>query len=519
MTLALEAGTVVDGKYRLVRQLGEGGMGVVWVAEHAFLSKHVALKLLRPELSDQPEVLARFTQEAQTTSKLEHENIVRVTDFGRAADGRMYLVMELLAGHPLSEEMVEIRKLPVDRAVFITRQMLTGLEAAHKAGVVHRDLKPENVFLVARTDGSELVKLVDFGIAKLRKDASVKLTSTGMVLGTPMYMAPEQARGVPDIDQRVDVHAAGVILYEMLAGRPPYLGENYNLVLFEILTGKPPHLSTFAPEIEAALAAIVMKSFAPDRNVRYQNAAEFRDALEQYLFAPSHDHGPTLVDVPDRPQLMTLGGTPAIETATPRAAAFAPLPAAFGPPIAPAPVAPPRPAADPFAPPEAASEVPLDLMAPKPPPRAATPIPRTMAPAKEAHPLHELRHHKRAAMAPQIWARRIMMALAGVAVIFLVVIWWTREPESPQRAIVRKPRAVITLANLPEDSFVWLDGTRTFLNPIEMPLGSERHELRIDCEGYKQRILGFVPSADQTIDASLEKVGAAKAPHDEHRRR
>src|SRR5207245_11793372 len=140
------------------------------------------------------------------------------------------LGMELLEGHPLAEEMNECPKLPVDRAIFVTRQMLGGLEGAHRAGVVHRDLKPENVFLVARPDGTELVKLLDFGIAKLRKDASVKLTSTGMVLGTPMYMAPEQARGVPDIDHRVDIHAAGVILYEMLAGRPPYVGENYNLV-------------------------------------------------------------------------------------------------------------------------------------------------------------------------------------------------------------------------------------------------------------------------------------------------
>src|SRR5689334_22934051 len=122
-TQTLEPGTVVDGKYRLVRQLGEGGMGVVWVAEHAFLHKHVALKLLRPELSDQHEILARFTQEAQTTSRLEHENIVRVTDFGRAAVGRMYLVMELLEGHPLSEEMHENPKLAVDRAIFVVRQM------------------------------------------------------------------------------------------------------------------------------------------------------------------------------------------------------------------------------------------------------------------------------------------------------------------------------------------------------------------------------------------------------------
>src|SRR5262249_48937659 len=153
----------------------------------------------------------------------------------------------------------------------------------------------------------------------LKKDASVKLTSTGMVLGTPMYMAPEQARGAPDLDHRVDIHAAGVMLYEMLGGRPPYFGENYNLVLFAILTGKPPPLRELAPEIEPALADIGMKAFAPDRTLRFATAGEFRDALEDYLFAPSLDHGPTLVDVPERPEVITLGGSkasPTIETKT-----------------------------------------------------------------------------------------------------------------------------------------------------------------------------------------------------------
>jgi serine/threonine-protein kinase len=494
--MTLEVGTVVDGKYRLVRLLGEGGMGVVWVAEHAFLNKHVAVKLLRPELCDQNDIVARFTQEAQTTSRLEHENIVRVMDFGRTADGRLYLVMEMLEGHPLSEEMHETPKLQVDRAVFVARQMLTGLEAAHRAGVVHRDLKPENVFLVARPDGTEQVKLVDFGIAKLRKDASVKLTSTGMVLGTPMYMAPEQARGAPDLDQRVDIHATGVMLYEMLAGRPPYRGENYNLVLYEILTGKPPSLAQVAPELEVSLCDIVMKAFAPDRNVRFQTAAEFRDALEQYLFAPALNHGPTQVDVPARPEVITLGGTPHIESSPLPAAAFAPPPQAFA----------PASAHDPFAPPPEMSELPLDIEPPKPPPRrTVAPIAEPGVAAVDPHPLHELQQHRRAAMAPQIWARWIMMALAGVAALFAVVIWWTHEPPTPARAVVTRPRAIITLVNLPDEAFVWLDGTRTFLNPIEMPIDSNRHEIRIECRGYRPRSFSVVPTADQTFDALLEK--------------
>src|SRR5262249_20862506 len=147
-----------------------------------------------------------------------------------------------------------------------------------------------------------------------------------------------------------------------------------------------------------------------------------------------------------------------------------------------------------------ASELPLELVAPEPPRRAATTALET-----HTHPLEDLQQHRRAALAPQLWARRIIFALAGIAVSVGVLIWWTREPAS-QRAVVQRPRAIITLANLPDDAFVWLDGIRTFLNPVELPLGGDRHELRIECDGYRSRTIGIVPSADQTIDAHLERA-------------
>src|SRR5262249_42727940 len=185
--------------------------------------------------------------------------------------------------------------------------------------------------------------------------------------------------------------------------------------------------------------------------VRFQNAGEFRDALEQYLFAPALHHGPTLVEVPERPQVITLGGTPHLETSTPPAAAFAPPPQAFAP------------AHDPFAPPPEMSELPLEIVLPKAPPPRTVAAPMTQ-PSVDPHPLHHLRQPRRAAMAPQIWGRGIMTALGVVAALFAIVIWWTHEPTPPGRAVVTRPRAVITLANLPEEAFVWLDGTRTFLN-------------------------------------------------------
>ncbi len=273
---------LIDGKYRILRTLGEGGAGVVYAAEHVFLRKQVALKVLHPSHAASPAVLARFETEARATSQLEHENIVRVLDFGRS-DGAMYLVMELLQGRSLLEVLAERRQLPPAQALPIITAVLTGLEAAHAHGVIHRDLKPENVFLVERSDGTHGAKLLDFGIARLESAEEKRLTSVGAILGTPVYMSPEQARGQLDVDHRADLHAVGVILYETLAGRLPYDGENYNAVLFAIVGGTPPPLRAVAPEIPPALEAIVMKAFAPDPAARYQSAAELRRELEGFM--------------------------------------------------------------------------------------------------------------------------------------------------------------------------------------------------------------------------------------------
>ena len=271
--------TIFDGKYRILSDLGQGGAGLVYRAEHVFLRKKMALKLLRPEYASQPEIAMRFENEARATSLLDHENIIRVIDFGRAQSGEMYLVMELLPGRSLFEELSNSGIPAVARALVITQQILSGLEAAHEHGIVHRDLKPENVFLVDRPSGGDLIKLLDFGIAKLER-ATVRMTTTGSLLGTPLYMSPEQARGETDIDARTDLHAVGVILYELLTGRTPYFGDNYNIVLFQIIRGEPPPLP---PTVDPALAAIVMRAIAPKRDARWPSARAMREELVRYV--------------------------------------------------------------------------------------------------------------------------------------------------------------------------------------------------------------------------------------------
>src|SRR5439155_127934 len=233
MATELPEGTVIDGKYRVRRRLAEGGMGAVFLADHLFLAKPVALKLLHAELSNQPDASERFIREARAASAIEHQNIVRVSDFGRAADGQLYLVMELLHGHTLAKELDGGNPLTPTRASFVACEVLRGLEAAHARGIVHRDLKPENVFIAPRPDGGDdAIKLLDFGIAHVAPsgEAQGRLTKSGAIMGTPLYMAPEQIRGQRDLDARVDLYATGVMLYEMLAGRTPYGGHTFGQI-------------------------------------------------------------------------------------------------------------------------------------------------------------------------------------------------------------------------------------------------------------------------------------------------
>jgi serine/threonine-protein kinase len=222
--LDLPPGAVVAGRYRIVRRLGQGGMGIVFVAEHTALERQVALKVLAPDLARHETLVTRFVREARAASKIGHHHIVNVLDFGRTDEDAPFIVMELLAGLDLGRTLHRDGAFPLARAAGVTRQLCAAMGAAHAKGVVHRDLKPENVFLC---DG-DVVKVLDFGLARFA-DAQ-PLTQAGMVFGTPEYMAPEQARG-ERVDQRADVYAVGCILYEMLTGTVPYAGADAATVL------------------------------------------------------------------------------------------------------------------------------------------------------------------------------------------------------------------------------------------------------------------------------------------------
>jgi serine/threonine-protein kinase len=272
-------GTVIDGKYTIVGLLGRGGMGAVYEARHARLARRFAIKFLLPEFAADPEVLRRFENEARAAGGLEHPNLAAVTDFGQAADGAPYLVMEFLQGQDCSKLLRASGPLPIGRAANLVAQACRGLVVAHKAGIVHRDLKPENLFLTDAGDGTDLVKVLDFGIAKLSHPDSSLVTGKGATFGTAHYMSPEQVRGAGEVDERADVWALGVVLYELLSGRKPYDGEKFVNVIHQILYAEPTPLAAVRPGLPAKLMVVVDHALKKNVSERLPSVAALAELL------------------------------------------------------------------------------------------------------------------------------------------------------------------------------------------------------------------------------------------------
>lgn len=283
-------GRAIAGKYRIIRALGEGGMGAVYEAEHTGLGTRVAVKVLRPEYTVRADVVRRFQQEARAAATIGHPNIVSILDIDRDPhDNSLYMVLELLRGVDLDGYLRHAGgRLDPQLALQIALPVLSALAAAHDRGVLHRDLKPANIFLVSNTNGAITPKVIDFGIAKMQSDAGdTKHTREGAIMGTLAYMSPEQLAGDPTIDARADIWAMGVVLYEMLAGTCPFAppsGSDMNLAVIagfamRVTTEPAPRIETHVPDLPPDLAAIVHQALATDRAARFQSMRELRAAL------------------------------------------------------------------------------------------------------------------------------------------------------------------------------------------------------------------------------------------------
>ncbi|HEY3256889.1 MAG TPA: serine/threonine-protein kinase, partial [Polyangiaceae bacterium] len=285
----VEIGQVIDSKYRVERLIGRGGMGSVYQGTHLVIGRRVALKVLELNSGPELEVVTRFEREAQAAARIGNDHILDILDFGSLPDGARYIVCEFLDGETLAARMERQRMTPSE-LVPIARQLLNGLAAAHNAGVVHRDLKPDNIFLLRHKAGwADFVKIIDFGISKFQAvagdESGMRMTATGVVMGTPLYLSPEQARGTGEADHRSDVYSVGVIMYEAVTGEVPFKAQNFNELIFKIVLeqAQPAHL--VAPQLDRDFSAIIMKAMARNPHDRYQSAAEFSEVLEEWAAA------------------------------------------------------------------------------------------------------------------------------------------------------------------------------------------------------------------------------------------
>jgi serine/threonine-protein kinase len=286
------------GQYRIVRTLGAGGMGTVYLGEHLLLGRRAAIKTLQPSLSSHREIVDRFFNEARAISAISDPGVVQVFDFGYHVDGTAYIVMEYLEGESLATRLGRLGSLRLGDALRIARQLASSLAAAHERGIIHRDLKPGNVFVIRdpEVQGGERAKILDFGICKVGVTDDASATQTGTMLGTPVYMSPEQCRGTTRVDHRADIYSLGCVLFHMACGRPPFDCETTGDYIAAHIKEPAPAPSAIAPAVPPAVDELMARCLAKDPARRFQSMAEVQQAIERALVRIS-DHGPSESDL------------------------------------------------------------------------------------------------------------------------------------------------------------------------------------------------------------------------------
>jgi len=304
-------GEVLAGKYKVENVLGVGGMGVVVAARHMQLEQRVALKFLRPEAMQSKEAVERFLREARNAVRLRSEHVAKVTDVGTLDSGAPYMVMEFLDGADLSQIVQATGSITIEEAVYFVLQACEAIAEAHSLGIIHRDLKPQNLFVTRRVDGKPLVKVLDFGISKtLDTQSGLSLTRTSSIMGSPLYMSPEQMRSSKNVDQRADIWALGVILYELLTGHVPFEAESVPELCLKVVQDEPTPPKSERPQIPEGLNAVVLKCLEKTSSNRFSNVAELAAALEPYsaeIARGSSERIASTLNLPSRPPMVSIG--------------------------------------------------------------------------------------------------------------------------------------------------------------------------------------------------------------------
>jgi serine/threonine protein kinase len=493
---SLAPGQILEGKYRIVRELGRGGMGVVHEALHMTLGRRIAVKTLLAEAGQDPDLAARFEREARAASAIGHPHIVDVFDLGRTPEGLLFMALELLDGKPLAALLEETPSLPIPLALDLAGQMLSGLAAAHRNGIVHRDLKPENIFILNTQDRPNFVKIVDFGISKIlvhaahgqRAAGQGPGTAVGTILGTPLYMSPEQILGqVARIDHRTDIYSAGVVLYEMLCGRTPFEGESHAKIFASILDGWYPLPHDLRRDIPANVEAAIVRALDRDMAKRFASAADMRDAVtgRSADVTPS----PELLSDPFATQPTTLRQPSSVQRGDP----FAPLPDQASIPLL-----------------SRDLEHPLADAVPQagPPLELARPV-RTSAPTMPRRQLSQ------ASARPPRKGARVGLALGLVALIVGAGVAHTylRSSGGKNAPIAAQAQHKVTLALDPPDATVQIDHVPAVTDDLFLD-ASKSHVLQATAPGRISRSFAFEAKSGLELSVHLGRALALPLPAD-----
>jgi len=471
-TLKEYAGRTLDNRYQLIRILGRGGMGSVFLAKHAVIGKPLAVKLLDAHRMSEKREYTRLFREAQTAAAIGHPNIIDVLDVGVAPEGHPYLVMEYLDGEDVASILRRVDAISLAAACAILEPVLLALQAAHTRNIVHRDIKPANIFVVRRKDSPPTVKLIDFGIAKeLGASPRSKLTLPGALLGTPSYMPPEQATGVEDVDTRADIYGVGITLYEMLTHKLPFEGQNYNETLYRIVTDEAPPPVSPLEQLPEALVRILQVAMHKDPEERFQTAIEMLDALK------------------------------GLEAWTRRAAAFDELAQTLrvrdvSAPVATTQVSPESPLARPRT-----KEVarPPDFV-------------ETVADGASLQPRDSITR------AGTPWLLGIATAVSMAALVFFVV--WLRSapitpgvtPATPERSPDPTEAVTIHVVGAPPGASITYDGSAISANPFRVTPTNTLTQIRVELPGYEAFVATVVPIRDTTVRVSMRPTSPGHPP-------